>query len=210
MRGYETAVGDALTIIASVLYVVFTLRGTAKPEVVSWGAWAALLAEATWAEYSTHQYPSARYTGICALACGIVAVLSARSGDWSVTRLDVFSLVSVAIGLVLLLVIRSPIATVGVATFADFAAYLPTMRHAWDEPYEEPWLVYFLFGAGASLTLASAEFTITGVTYPLYLAVADFFVVVIIVSQRRAIRASYVRLFGTPDSWRYSSPDSRV
>lgn len=205
MSWAEVGAGDLLTLVASVMYVVCTLRGTARPEVVSWGAWAALLAEVTFASFVTGQYPSALYTGICAAACGTVTVLSLRRGDWTVTWLDVLSLTAVTAGLVLLMVVRSPAATVIVAAAADLAAYLPTIRHAWDEPREEPWFVYLLFGAGATLTLAAAEITVTGVLYPLYLAVADFFVAVIIVGQRRAERAGTARLLGFPDSrsWRY-------
>ena len=36
------------------------------------------------------------------------------------------------------------------------------MAHAWREPFEEPALVYTLFGAGAALTLWTAERTLAG------------------------------------------------
>lgn len=186
--------GDVLTVIASVLYVVFTVRDTARPEIVSWAAWAALLTESTVAEVGGWQLPSALYTGICAVACTVITVLSLRRGTWVPTLLDKFSLAAVAAGLVLLLAVRSDRAVVAVTVVADFAAYLPTMKHAWDEPYEEPWLVYLLFGAGAALTLYAADPTVVGAAYPFYLTTADLLVVVFIVFRRRQDRAELAAL----------------
>lgn len=184
----EVAAGDVLTLVASVLYVVATLRDTARPEIVSWASWAALLTESTVAAFITGQYPSALYTGLCASACAVVTVLSLRRGTWAVSALDVASMAAVAAGLVLLLVVRSPGAVVLVSVAADFAAYLPTMRHAWDKPGEEPALTYLLFAVGAALTLAAETWTVTGIAYPLYLAAADTLVTVFIVGRRRAER----------------------
>lgn len=184
----EVLAGDFLTLVASVLYVVATVRDTARPEIVSWASWAALLTESTVAAFITGQYPSALYTGLCAAACAVVTVLSLRRGTWAVSALDVASMAAVAAGLVLLLVVRSPGAVVLVSVTADLAAYLPTMRHAWREPGEEPALTYLLFAMGAALTLAAESLVLTGIVYPLYLAVADSLMVVIIMGRRRAER----------------------
>jgi hypothetical protein len=62
--------------------------------------------------------------------------------------------------------------TVSVAT--DLLAYLPTFRHAWLKPDEEPWLPHAMFGAAAALILAVADFRIlAGVICPVYLLAAD-------------------------------------
>lgn len=186
--------GDVLTVIASVMYVVFTVRGAAQPEIVSWAAWAALLAESTVAEFNAWQLPAALYTAICAGACGLITVLVLRRGSWVPSLLDKFSLAAVAAGLVLLLVVRSDRAVVAVTVLADLAAYLPTMKHAWDEPFEEPWLVYLLFGAGAALTLYAADLSMVGAAYPFYLTAADIMVVAFIVFRRWQDRAELAAL----------------
>ncbi len=63
---------------------------------------------------------------------------------------------------------------VAVSVSTDLLAYLPTFRHAWRKPDEEPWLPYALFGAAAALILAVADFRIlAGVIYPVYLLAAD-------------------------------------
>jgi hypothetical protein len=178
------AAGDLLTVIASVMYVVFTVRDTVRPEIVSWAAWAALLAESTVAEVSAWQLPAALYTGICAAACTVVTVLSLRRGTWVPSLLDWFSLGAVAAGCLLLVVVRSDQAVVVVTVLADLAAYLPTMKHAWTDPFEEPWQVYLLFGAGAAFTLYTADLSMVGAAYPFYLTAADLLVVAFIVFRR--------------------------
>jgi len=200
MHAVEVVTADVLTVIASVMYVVYTLRDTVQPQIVSWAAWAALLAESTVAEFLDWKLPAALYTGICATACAVITVLVLRRGTWVPSLLDKFSLAAVAAGLVLLVVVRSDRATVLVTVIADLAAYLPTMKHAWDEPYEEPWLVYLLFGAGAGLTLAAAPLTVVGSAYPFYLTAADFLVVLFIVFRRRQHRAELSQLLDPDQS----------
>jgi hypothetical protein len=187
--------GDMLTVVASVLYVVATVRDTAVPQIVSWAAWGALLAESTIAEVDGWQLPTALYTGICGGACVVVTVLSLRRGTWVPTLLDKFSLAAVAAGLVLLLVVKSPAAVVLVTSAADLAAYLPTMKHAWQAPDDEPALPYLLFALGAGLTLYTADPTMVGVVYPFYLTAADTLVVAFIVLRRWQDRIDLARLF---------------
>lgn len=194
MRPAEVIAGDLLTLVASVLYVVATLRGSARPEIVSWGSWAALLTESTIAAFITGQFPSALYTGLCAAACVVVTAVSLRRGNWAVSALDIGSMAAVAVGLVLLVVVRSMSATVLVSVVADFAAYLPTMQHAWDKPDEEPAWAYFFFTAGAAFTLSAETWMVTGVAYPLYLAGADALVTGFIVFRRWEERASIARV----------------
>jgi hypothetical protein len=207
MTRWLVALADLLTVIASVLYVRATVLDTAQPEIVSWAAWAALLAESTAAEITAWNPATALYTGICALACITVTVLSLRRGSWVPSRLDWFSMGAVGAGLILLLVVRSPVATVLVTVTADFAAYLPTMRHAWREPDQEPALVYALFGAGAGLTLYAASRTIVGAAYPFYLTAADTLVVAFIVIRRRQQRAELARLLDPESMLMERNPD---
>ena len=89
----------------------------------------------------------------------------------------------------------------------DFLAYLPTFRHAWRRPAEEPWLPYALFGGAAALVLLVADYRIlVGVIYPMYLFVADAAMVVLILASphgRETVRpAGRARGFtgGTPDA----------
>ena len=72
---------------------------------------------------------------------------------------------------------------VAVSVATDFMAYLPTFRHAWLRPDEEPWLPYALFGAAAALVLWVADYRVlAGVIYPLYLFAADSAMVLMILA----------------------------
>ena len=70
---------------------------------------------------------------------------------------------------------------VAVSVATDLLAYLPTFRHAWLRPQEEPWLPYALFGAAAALVLWVADHRIlVGGIYPMYLFAADATMVIMI------------------------------
>jgi len=72
---------------------------------------------------------------------------------------------------------------VAVSVATDFLAYLPTFRHAWLRPGEEPWIPYAMFGAAAGLVLAVADFRVmAGVIYPTYLFAADAAMVIMILA----------------------------
>ena len=185
MRAAVLAVSGLLTVIGSVPYVIATLRGAARPQVVSWSVWAALLAIGSAAALSDGQVPAAAYSGFCAAECALVAVLAVRGGDLAFRRLDVLCLAGAAAGLVLLAVVRASAAAVAVTVAADLIAYIPTIAHAWRAPREETCSAYVLYAAGAWLALAVADFSVlAAVAYPAYLAVADTGVACMILARR--------------------------
>lgn len=185
MRAAVLAVSGLLTVIGSVPYVIATLRGAARPQVVSWSVWAALLAIGSAAALSDGQVPAAAYSAFCAAECALVAVLAMRGGDLAFRRLDVLCLAGAVAALVLLAVVRASAAAVAVTVAADLIAYLPTIAHAWRAPREETCSAYVLYAAGAWLALAVADFgVLAAVAYPAYLAVADTGVACMILARR--------------------------
>jgi len=185
------AASGLLIAIGSVPYLIETLRGTAKPQVVSWAVWAALLAIGSAAALSSGQVPAAVYGALCACVDALVAVLALRGADLAFRRLDFLCLAGAVAGLVLLATVRTPAAAVAVSVAADLIAYIPTMVHAWRKPHEETWSAYALYAAAAWLALAVADFGVfAAVAYPAYLAVADTGVTGIILARRGTVPES--------------------
>ncbi|HEX2744101.1 MAG TPA: hypothetical protein VHN16_06810 [Streptosporangiaceae bacterium] len=185
MTAAVLAASGLLIAIGSVPYLIETLRGTAKPQVVSWAVWAALLAIGSAAALSSGQVPAAVYGALCAGVDALVAVLALRGADLAFRRLDFLCLAGAVAGLALLATVRAPAAAVAVSVAADLIAYIPTMVHAWRKPREETWSAYALYAAAAWLALAVADFGVfTAVAYPAYLAVADTGMTGIILARR--------------------------
>lgn len=184
MTALLTIASAVITLAAGVLYLRAALQ-EAKPQLVSWLGWTALLVIGAASALDSGQVPAAVYTLACAAMCASVVLLSWRRGGWALTRLDQVSLAGVAAGLALLLIARSPAWATGITVAVDAAAYIPTAVHAWREPGEEPWGAYVLFGLGAGLALAAANLAaFTAVAYPAYLLGADTAVAVMILARR--------------------------
>lgn len=186
-------------------------RETVNPRIASWGIWTAAQAVGTAAALADSQVPSALYTLVCALGCAAVVTLGWRQGERVFERLDTVcaTLASCGVALLILTVVTPraiPMGTVvAISAGTDFLAYLPTFKHGFMAPREEPWVVYAMFGAGAGLALAAAALgamTMTGVVYLLYLLAADSAMVVIILAsphRRDAPVAAPVVVAALPD-----------
>src|SRR5262249_2914868 len=147
-----------------------TLRGlknpddprAARPIVMSWVIWTAILAIGGAAAVSTGQLAAAVFTLAQAAGCGLVAVLAMRGpvtqrdepyrvalGQRRV-RLDLLCLPGAVAGLVLLAVLRAPGPAVAVSVATDVLAYVPTVSHSWRFPYSESWSSYAWYGVSAA------------------------------------------------------------
>jgi hypothetical protein len=103
---------------------------------------------------------------------------------------------------------------VAVSVVTDFLAYLPTFRHAWLRPDEEPWIPYAMFGVAAGLVLAVADFRVmTGVIYPTYLFAADAAMVIMILASPHyhdaRPAAAGARAFGSAPPMRLSAESAQ-
>jgi hypothetical protein len=175
-----TVASSALTAAAALPYILDIVHGRARPRVASWGIWTVVQAVGAVSAFSAWQLPGACYTVFCAAGCAAVVFLGWRHGSREFGPLDAVCVALAAEGVALLAVAAAlprlvPLSwAVAVSVATDFLAYLPTFRHAWLKPDEEPWLPYALFGAAAGMVLWVADYRIlAGVIYPMYLFVAD-------------------------------------
>jgi hypothetical protein len=182
-----TVASSALTAAAALPYILDIVHGRARPRVASWGIWTVVQAVGAVSAFSAWQLPGACYTVFCAAGCAAVVFLGWRHGSRDFGPLDAVCVALAAEGVALLAVAAAlprlvPLSwAVAVSVATDFLAYLPTFRHAWLKPYEEPWLPYALFGAAAGMVLWIADYRIlAGVIYPMYLFAADAAMVLMI------------------------------
>jgi multidrug transporter EmrE-like cation transporter len=182
-----TILSSTLTAFAALPYIIDIVRGRARPRIASWGIWTVVQAVGTVSAFTARQLPGACYTLFCAAGCAAVVFLGWRHGSRDFGPLDAVCVALAAEGVALLAVATAlprlvPMSwAVAVSVATDFLAYLPTFRHAWLRPDEEPWLPYGLFAAAAALVLWVADYRIlAGVIYPLYLFAADAAMVLMI------------------------------
>jgi len=189
VKAAVTVLASALTAAAALPYILDIVRGRARPRIASWSIWTVVQAIGAASAFTARQLPGACYTLLCAAGCATVVFLGWRHGSREFGRLDAVCVTLAAEG-VALLAVASWIPTlipmswaIAVSVATDFLAYLPTFRHAWLKPDEEPWLPYAMFGAAAALVLLAGDFRVlAGVIYPTYLFAADAAMVVMILA----------------------------
>jgi len=169
--------------------IVGTVRGGTRPQAVSWGIWAVLMAIGGAAALASRQVPAAVYGLFCAGECMLVAVLALRYGGRAFSRLDAVCLGGAVTALAMLAVVRAPGPAIAVSVATEAIAYVPAVSHAWREPREETWSAYALYATGAGLALAAADLHVfAAVAYPAYLAAADAAVACMILARRGSPR----------------------
>lgn len=174
-----------LVTVGSVIpYIRDILKGTTKPNIVSWITWTLLTGIATAAEIAAHEYVTAIFTGAAVLETAIVVVLGLKYGYVKYTRFDVVCQISAVVGLILWQLFNSPAVGVVASVSIDFIGALPTIRHSWREPGEETWLAYALAGFGGALAIAALHsYNWTSLTYAVYIVLVNALLSFIIIAR---------------------------
>lgn len=182
-------VSAALGLTGSVRYAFATVKGAARPNLVTWSLWAAAPLIAFFAQLDS----GVGLPAVLTLAAGlgpVVVVVSGLASRRHLARLGVFD-VACATAAILALVVwlglgRAPLAVL-VAIGADAAAALPTIRKAWREPGSENLLFYVLVGVGATITLLTiSSWEPSSWAFAAYMLALCALVVAIVASRRHA------------------------
>jgi hypothetical protein len=180
LRSLAVLVGAALSVGGNLPYIAAVRRGDpdARPRLASWVIWSAALCVGTAAAGLSRAWTSLAYTAACAAGCLAVLACGWRYGTREFGRLDAICFATGLAGVVSLTVAAVfpqmlPVwAATTAAAVTDVIAFLPTYRNGWRGG--EPWKPYAMYGIGAALALAVADFTKpAGVIYTAYLAASD-------------------------------------
>ncbi|WP_258044245.1 hypothetical protein [Streptomyces sp. SM11] len=148
-------VSAVLGLVGSARYAFATVRGTARPNMVTWSLWAAVPLIGFFAQLDAGVGLPAVQT-LAAGAGPFVVVACGLLSRHNLVRLGTFDKVCAVVAataLVVWLVLdQAPLAVV-CAVVADAAAALPTLVKAWRDPYSENLPFYVLVGVGAAVTL---------------------------------------------------------
>ena len=175
----------AIVTIGSVVpYIRDILRGTTKPNIVSWITWTILTAIATVAEFAAGEYKTAIFTSSAVVETTLIVILGLKYGYAKYSRFDVVCQVSAVIGLILWWLFNNPALAVVASVTIDFIGALPTIRHSWLEPGEETWPTYAMAGLGGLLAIfALTSYNWTSLTYAIYIVLINLVISTILISR---------------------------
>lgn len=188
MKTLFLVLATVITVLSVMPYLRDILKGTTKPNLVSWITWTLLTGIATAAEISAHEYVAATFTGAAVVETGLVVLLGLRRGYVKYTTFDAVCQIAAIVGIILWQLFNSPAIGVLAAVTIDFIGALPTFRHSWIKPGEETWQTFFFAGLGAVFGLLALEtYNLVSLPYAVYLIAVNAIISAIIIGRRKQI-----------------------
>lgn len=152
-----------LTIVSVVPYVRDMLRGTTKPNIVSWGIWCLVQAIFAAAQIASGASLSVVLPVVEVATVGLIVVLGlAGYGYKKYGPLDFVCLALALFAITLWQLTNEPVIAMWMAVVADFIAAIPTLFKAYKDPGSETPSAYFLVW----LSAIAAAFSTTIVDVP--------------------------------------------
>ncbi|QWF80060.1 hypothetical protein [Amycolatopsis sp. CA-230715] len=167
-------VSAALGLVGSARYAFATVKGTVRPNLVTWSLWAAAPLIGFFAQLDAEvglpavQTLSAGLGPLVVVICGVLI-------RHNLARLGAFDVICAVIAIIALGIWLgyddAPLAVL-FAVAADAAAALPTVVKAWRDPGSENVLFYVLVGTGATVTLLTiSSWEPAAWAFPVYMLV---------------------------------------
>ena len=184
MKNLFLVVATLLTLVSVIPYIKDIIRGSTKPNIVSWITWTLLTGVATAAEIAAHEYVAAIFTGSAVLETGMIVVIGLKYGYVKYTFFDVACQVGAIVGLILWQLFNSPAIGVIASVSIDFIGALPTIRHSWKSPHEETWITYGLCAIGGVFAIAAlSNYNWVSLPYAVYIVIINLTFVLILIGR---------------------------
>lgn len=178
-----------VTVVAIIPYARDILKGTTKPNIVSWITWTLLTGIATAAEIAAHEYVAAVFTGAAVVETGLIVVLGLRHGYVKYTTFDIVCQIGAVVGIIMWQLFNSPEIGVVASVSVDFIGALPTLRHSWNEPGEETWSTYAISGVGAIFAILALDtYNWVNLPYAVYIVTINAVLALMIISRGKRMQ----------------------
>ena len=170
-------ISAGLSISGSSVYIRDTLRGTTKPNRVSYFLWSLAPLIGTGAALSAHAdvWATVRIfmSGFMPLLIFLISFVN-RQSYWKLTTFDLLCGVCSVIALIVWGIADSPRSAILFAAIADGFACIPTLRKAWSYPETETGIAYITsFFAALIIIPAIPVWNIENSAFQIYLLTAN-------------------------------------
>lgn len=185
------AIAILLTFAAFVPYIRSIVSGDTRPHVFSWIIWGITTIIVFFAQLNAKGGIGAWSIGVSGVITIFIAVLAfLKRSDSSINYTDWFFFSMALASLPLWYLTASPMWAVVVLTIVDLLGFGPTIRKAYDSPYQENIPFFLIFIARNTFALFALEYySVTTVLFPLSVTVACI-LLIILISYRRKIMSA--------------------
>lgn len=170
-------VSAAISVYGSAAYIRDTLKGTTKPNRVSFGLWALapLIGTAAALSADADGWATVRIfmSGLMPLLIFLASFINPQS-FWKLTTFDFLCGAFSVLALIIWVLADSPIMAILFAAIADGFATIPTLVKAWKYPETETGITYVMsFIAAIIIIPAIPVWNIENAAFQIYLLVAN-------------------------------------
>jgi hypothetical protein len=177
-----------LQLVASAPYVRDILRGSTQPQRASWAIWMSLAFVVLASQWASGATWSLVLTVGQALACGAIFALAIRRGVGAVGVVELMLIGIAALGIAGWLLADDPVVATCSVVAADAIGVGLMLPKTYRRPGSETLATYVLGALSALFALAAVSALAPALLiYPIYIAVADGAVAVLLVVRRRTL-----------------------
>lgn len=171
-----------LTLYAYLPYAYSIHQGHTKPHVFSWLIWGITTFIVFLAQLDDNGGVGAWPLGLSGIITIYIAILAySKKGDYSITTLDWWFLITALLSLPVWLVTNNPLWAVIILTTIDLLGFGPTIRKAKQYPHHEQASFYALFVIRNIFSVIALEhYSLTTVLFPIATGIACLWLVWII------------------------------
>ncbi len=170
------AIASALVVIAGApFYVYDILKGTTRPQRVTWFIWSVQGIVAFTSQVILHGGWSLLYIGLEALGNVLVFMLALHFGVGGWKTSDKVALGIALLGVLVSVAARQPVVALFGVVVADLSGVILTILKSYRQPESETPITWFALGTAGLLSgLAVGRLSFELLLYPLYLAVSCY------------------------------------
>jgi len=173
---------SVLALISPIVYVKAILSGDAKPHRTTRLVLLIITSLATLSLFAQHDTVAIWLAAISTLQSIVIFFLSIKYGMGGLSKIDVFCFVIAMGGIILWQTTNDPSLALYTSILADFIGMVPALLKTYRFPETEIWTFYALDTAAAFFSLLAVKiYTLQQFSYPLYLMIINFFMVILAV-----------------------------
>ena len=182
-------IAGIFAIVAAVPYIRDIIKGTTRPNQVTWFIWVLLLVIALLSQIASGGKESLLFIYGDLIASGTVFVLALFKGQRKWHWIDKWALVGAGIGLTLWGLFNQPVLALAMTIFVDFCGAIPTLRKSYADPESETFIAWFITATGAIFGIfAVGTLNVSLLVYPLYIGLVNLSVALAIWLGRRKLK----------------------
>lgn len=179
-------ISSILALISPLVYAKSILKGDAKPHRTTRFVLLLITALTTASLFAQHNTVAIWLAGVSTIQSILIFILSIRHGMGGWSRSDIACLSIALTGIALWQLTSNPVLGLYFAILADFTGMIPALIKTYRLPQTEVWSFYALDVVASGFSLAAiTKWTGAEISYPVYIMIINFVMVLLILVPRR-------------------------